>query len=719
MNPQTKNPQTREPTLASTWQAVAGSPLNGQFLEWPADLFAVTNVLLERSEAYRFALSPSSGLEWPPARFPNWSEAVEEAGRQWSLWVEDRRGPLPRLLAEEWSVLREREEMPLEHLAQGLDSRMCEALLTLHAIADEACAGLGIPLETSHGKGCVYRARARIPPYFLRVLPKVGTALNGSSLRSFSRYACVQGPEVDVRWHKLPVRRIGTDPGARHANMLLLPWPLRVRESDFRPLEGSVQRLAKEPFGLFEFAPSEKLDLDLVDRVLDAARDEVDSVDGVMLPESAVDESDIDDLEGLLDRHGVVLLVTGIRGSPQLGRLPGNWVHIGVNPRFEKGGPPVSVGERWFHIRQNKHHRWSLDEGQILQYHLGGALHPNIRWWEATDVPRRTLHFLELVDEIALVCLVCEDLAQIDNVVDVIRSVGPTSVLTPLLDGPQLSSRWAARYASVLADDPGSTVLTLTSLGMVQRSRPHGRDSLPVVALWKDPVRGLREIKLEAGAQGLILTVCGNRTARRSADGRYPVDNATEYFDVAVHQVRAGSAAARLSNSQPEAPESRSLELDELTIFTGWAQALAEAAAHAPECAQNVLANASAGAPWRSELGLAEPSQSLIEAMDFIGQAVWASGGAPTLDELHAWCRRDEDRLSEHGIERLVRRVLRSTLEPLRTRQTNETRGLGQGSNNMIAQFGANGKPAAVLPQGDREVNQRPATSAGAWQTPL
>jgi hypothetical protein len=491
--------------------------------------------------------------------------------------------------------------------------------------------------------------------------------------------------------------------------MLLLPWPLRVRESDFRPLEGSVQRIAKEPFGLFEFAPSEKLDLDLVDRVLDAARDEVDSVDGVMLPESAVDESDIDDLEALLDRHGVVLLVTGVReGSPQLGRLPGNWVHIGVNPRFEKGGPlPMSVGERWFHVRQNKHHRWSLDEGQILQYHLGGALHPHIRWWEATDVPRRTLHFIELGDEIALVCLVCEDLAQIDNVVEVIRSVGPNSVLTPLLDGPQLSSRWAARYASVLADDPGSTVLTLTSLGMVQRSRPHGRDSLPVVALWKDPVRGLREIKVEAGAQGVLLTLCGNRTARRSADGRYPVDNATEYFDVAVHQIRAASAPASLSTSKSEVPDSPSLELDELTIFTGWAQALVEAAAYAPESVQNVLANASAGAPWRTELGLAEPSQSLVEAMGFIGRAVSFSGDAPILDELHLWCRRDEDRPAEHGLEKLVRRVLRSTLQPVRARQTNETRGPGQQSNNMIARFGAIGERAAVLPQADKEVRLR------------
>lgn len=32
--------------------------------------------------------------------------------------------------------------------------------------------------------------------------------------------------------------------------VLLLPWPMRVRASDFRPVEGS--RLAKEPFGFFE-----------------------------------------------------------------------------------------------------------------------------------------------------------------------------------------------------------------------------------------------------------------------------------------------------------------------------------------------------------------------------------------------------------------------------------------------------------------------------------
>jgi hypothetical protein len=76
----------------------------------------------------------------------------------------------------------------------------------------------------------------------------------------------------------------------------------------------------------------------------------------------------------------------------------------------------------------------------------------------------------------------------------------------------------------------------------VQRSRPHGLDPSPAVALWKDPARGARKIPLEPGAQGILVTACTNRATRRSADGRWPVDNATDYFDVAVYQVRAPAA---------------------------------------------------------------------------------------------------------------------------------------------------------------------------------
>jgi hypothetical protein len=278
-------------------------------------------------------------------------------------------------LAREWKVFRDADGTPLEQLTEARDWRLCEALLTLHAIADEACAGLGVALTASDGNASVYRARARellartgtlarIPTHLVRVLPKVRTSPSGSSSRALSRYACVHGPGVEACWHKVPGRRQGTDPRAQGANFLLLPWPRRVRESDFRPVEGSVRSLVKEPFGFFEFVPSEGLDLDLVDRMLIAAKDEVDNVDVVCLPESAVDESEIDELEALLHRHGVPGLVTGIRRRPkQPGQFPQNWVQIAQ-----------STGEHWVRIRQNKHHRWSLDEEQINQYHLGGAL---------------------------------------------------------------------------------------------------------------------------------------------------------------------------------------------------------------------------------------------------------------------------------------------------------------------------------------------------------
>jgi hypothetical protein len=94
------------------------------------------------------------------------------------------------------------------------------------------------------------------------------------------------------------------------------------------------------------------------------------------------------------------------------------------------------------------------------------------------------------VAELTLISLVCEDLAQHDDIAQLVRAVGPTVVLAFLLDGPQLTTRWSARYASVLADDPGSAVLTLSSYGMAQRSRPHRRDASPIVALWRDHARG-------------------------------------------------------------------------------------------------------------------------------------------------------------------------------------------------------------------------------------
>ena len=87
------------PTPASTWVAASGGPITDQLLEWPPDVFALTNVVLERAEAFRYALAPG----WSLSR-EDGADGVEEAGRRWSAWAEDRSGAIPDLIAAEWSL---------------------------------------------------------------------------------------------------------------------------------------------------------------------------------------------------------------------------------------------------------------------------------------------------------------------------------------------------------------------------------------------------------------------------------------------------------------------------------------------------------------------------------------------------------------------------------------------------------------------------------------
>ena len=60
-----------EPTAAFVWLSVAGGLITDDLLDWPPDVFALTNTILVRSEAFRFALTPAD--DWPPRRFADWA----------------------------------------------------------------------------------------------------------------------------------------------------------------------------------------------------------------------------------------------------------------------------------------------------------------------------------------------------------------------------------------------------------------------------------------------------------------------------------------------------------------------------------------------------------------------------------------------------------------------------------------------------------------------
>jgi hypothetical protein len=274
-------------------------------------------------------------------------------------------------------------------------------------------------------------------------------------------------------------------------------------------------------------------------------------------------------------------------------------------------------------------------------------------------VPRRAVQVVELDEGVTLVSLICEDLARLDEVADLLRAIGPTLVVTTLLDGPQLASRWTARYASVLADDPGSAVVTLTSFGFVDRSRPAGRPASRVVSLWKDPVRGMREIPLEADAHAVLVRIRIGRTIRHSADGRPPVANVANVSAEDVRQIRALDRGDHSGAAMPEAPVDHepvvSLEAAELTILTCWAEAVAEALAASPDQLNTILDDARAGSAWRRQFGVAEPSADLASALEDLARMVVSD--TPSVGAVLA--KMDE---RPHGGDygHLVRAILRS-----------------------------------------------------------
>jgi hypothetical protein len=102
------------------------------------------------------------------------------------------------------------------------------------------------------------------------------------------------------------------------------------------------------------------------------------------------------------------------------------------------------------------------------------------------------------------------------------------------MDGSQYEWRWPGRYATVLAEDPGTSVLSLTCAGMVSRyvraedansdERKKAKGEGEAIGLWKDAVSGrVVELRMPITDQGLVLCLridyVEERTMDRRADG--------------------------------------------------------------------------------------------------------------------------------------------------------------------------------------------------------
>jgi hypothetical protein len=83
-----------------------------------------------------------------------------------------------------------------------------------------------------------------------------------------------------------------------------------------------------------------------------------------------------------------------------------------------------------------------------------------------------------------------------------------------------------------------------------------------------------------------------------------------------------------------------------------------------------VLADPSAGAPWRADLGLAEPSPDLSRAVDSLQRRVRTALIATEATTLTNVLVAAHDSIpSTHQLDRLARRLLRSALEQRELRE--------------------------------------------------
>ncbi|HWH61491.1 MAG TPA: hypothetical protein VN682_27965 [Terriglobales bacterium] len=437
---------------------------------------------------------------------------------------------------------------PTQSLLTGPKGRALGAVvLELAVLADAASVGVGVAGYTGQtaseqdfynqaDKALEYDSDGsslccEIDKSRLRVLPKMHTPQNGLTIRSLSMHlALCQGHDITPLW---VLSGAWSKPLLTSSlNLLLVPWPEHVRPSQFAESAALPANSPSAPsqYGFFSYSPSPASEQNLVNRIhkLLLATEELigkERIDVVVLPELSITQSTYEEISPAIQAKKA-LLIAGVVGEHGRDKRPVNQVLCDV-PGLKQ-------------LRQRKHHRWCLDRSQIEQYGIGSQLNPEMTWWEHLDLRDRNISFLSLMPWLVLSVLICEDLARPDPAGDLIRAVGPNLVITLLMDGPQIKERWSARYATTLADDPGSSVLTLTSIGMSSLSRPFaGPSRSRVVALWKDAKRSAPvEIELPEGYDGLVLSLTARWFEEYTADGRSDHKSASHPVLSGIHPVR-------------------------------------------------------------------------------------------------------------------------------------------------------------------------------------
>jgi hypothetical protein len=449
---------------------------------------------------------------------------VSAAGKKWRReWNENSNACTPPLAARNhWRTFLQAWNSGLDDIPE--DARL--AALNLMAISDEASQFAGFP-SGRPGRAEGFSRDALIAlkngswatlcngihGSKIAVLPKSHTPQTGFTLRSLSHnLALCPGSEMRPVWRSVPIG-IST-----RLNLLIIPWPAEVKPGAFRTLALPWHGVPAK-YGYFTYTPGRaavrmppaRFVRSLVEKASVRYR-----IDGVVFPELSLTRTEYDNVRALIaptpvaGKPAVRFLLGGV-GEPSLGGV------LGKNElRFDL---VLNNGTKVDSFVQRKHHRWQLNASQMDRYRLGGSFKRTHLYWESIEMSFRDLNILALDPYLTMSVLICEDLARPDPVGDLLRAVGPNLIISLLADAPQLPERWPGRYAAAFAEDPGSSVLTLTSLGMCQLDTKCVSQKR-IIALWAQEGRSPQPLLLPDGADGMVLELSIGRREEFSADGR-------------------------------------------------------------------------------------------------------------------------------------------------------------------------------------------------------
>jgi hypothetical protein len=498
---------------------------------WPPDLFAVAATIVDMSGVYsdrRYG----GGIS-PPGFFDK--KYVSKIRKYAKEWMDSPLSP-PNRVEKLWSVLIKNGAKPLWDSKKWQD-----AAIELLAISDETSVGIGLDSSEvtsifsevysvmyvdAHTPGKIDSTILNtvcigVSPDVACVQPKTVTSQVGCSLNSLSHHLALLPARTKVKtyWSILAASGVASN---APLNLLLIPFPYRIDGDAFVPGDqiddegGGEWGSRSSHFTVNQsWLPKHRSDQKIAKFIKDLivqAQKQVGIVHGVVLPELALNKEIAKKVANRLrGTVGLEVFITGILSANESG-CSRNEAYTCVFLPEEK---------QFLEFNQSKHHRWKLDEHQIKKYHLGHVLNPDHKWWENIDICERKVIFTVFRQGASMAVLVCEDLARVDPVQPVLRAIGPNLVIALLMDGPQKEARWSGRYATSLADDPGSSVLTFTSVGMINRSLyPSDTGLNKAVALWKDPKGGIRELTLKSGDLGLVLNLNCRSEENWTLDGR-------------------------------------------------------------------------------------------------------------------------------------------------------------------------------------------------------